>query len=354
MYKKYSDVLEFTGNDNFDILMCKHQLYQVILKYIKSHINSENLIISLSGGVDSMVLAKLLCIYRDEHHDIYNDTSTKYKIIALHINYKNRPETFREEEFIIDWCCYNNIKLHTHHMDIVRNDQEREFYEKESRRQRYDQYKKILSIYSSDGIFLAHHRGDEQENTFSNIINGKNILSLSAMNEQSIVNNINIFRPFINNTKDIIFDFAHNHSVPYFKDTTPDWSNRGKLRKQIFPLLQDVYGNKFLTNFSSLSHESSCWRSFIIDFIINPFIKTNVSILDQNIDIILTNESKQFPNCFWNLLIKTIDPQISISSKAFDILVYKIISGFSGKIPLSRFINANINDNKLQIIKTKH
>lgn len=354
MYKKYSDVLEFTGNDILDILISKHQLYQVISKYIKSYINSENLIISLSGGVDSMVLAKLLCIYRDEHHDIYNDTSRKYKIIALHINYKNRTETSREEEFIIDWCHYNSIKLHTHHMDIVRNDQDREFYEKESRRQRYDQYKKILSIYPSDGIFLAHHRGDEQENTFSNIINGKNILSLSAMNEQSIVNNINILRPFINNTKDIIFDFAHKYSVPYFKDTTPDWSNRGKLRKQIFPLLQDVYGNKFLTNFSSLSHESSCWRSFIIDFIINPFIKTNVSILDQNIDIILTNESKQFPNCFWNLLIKTIDPKISISSKAFDTLIYKIISGFSGKIPLSRFINANINNNILQIIKTKN
>ena len=95
-------------------------------------------------------------------------------------------------------------------MDIVRNDQDREFYEKESRRQRYDQYKKILSIYPSDGIFLAHHRGDEQENTFSNIINGKNILSLSAMNEQSIVNNINIFRPFINNTKDITFDLHIN------------------------------------------------------------------------------------------------------------------------------------------------
>ena len=38
-----------------------------------------------------------------------------------------------------------------------------------------------------------------------------------------------------------IFAFAHGHGVPYFKDTTPDWSTRGKLRTKLLPLLEDMY-----------------------------------------------------------------------------------------------------------------
>jgi hypothetical protein len=34
-----------------------------------------------------------------------------------------------------------------------------------------------------------------------------------------------------------IFGFAHKYGIPYFKDTTPKWSTRGKLRNQLLPLL---------------------------------------------------------------------------------------------------------------------
>lgn len=33
--------------------------------------------------------------------------------------------------------------------------------------------------------------------------------------------------------KDVVYDFAHKFGVPYFKDTTPSWSTRGKLRRQL-------------------------------------------------------------------------------------------------------------------------
>lgn len=32
------------------------------------------------------------------------------------------------------------------------------------------------------------------------------------------------------------------YGVPYFKDSTPSWSTRGKLRTQLMPLLLDMYG----------------------------------------------------------------------------------------------------------------
>ena len=80
------------------------------------------------------------------------------------------------------------------------------------------------------GIFFGHHKGDIQENVISNMMRRTSPLNLSGMNEIGTVENVSIYRPLLPHTKDDIFDFAHTFGVPYFKDTTPKWSVRGKLR----------------------------------------------------------------------------------------------------------------------------
>ena len=50
-----------------------------------------------------------------------------------------------------------------------------------------------------------------------------------------MVDGVRIFRPLLEFNKDIIVEFAHTFGVPYFKDTTPQWSVRGKLRNQLMP-----------------------------------------------------------------------------------------------------------------------
>ena len=45
------------------------------------------------------------------------------------------------------------------------------------------------------------------------------------------------------------------------QDTTPTWSTRGKLRRQLVPLLADMYGEGFKANLSSLvSHDEEADR----------------------------------------------------------------------------------------------
>ena len=68
----------------------------------------EPLIISLSGGVDSMVILYIL-------KKIFNKN-----IIAGHINYKNREETDKEEEFLKDYCEFLDVKLECIQMNVRR------------------------------------------------------------------------------------------------------------------------------------------------------------------------------------------------------------------------------------------
>ena len=48
----------------------------------------------------------------------------------------------------------------------------------------------------------------------------------------STVNHVRIWRPMLAHTKADVYAHAHAYGVPYFKDSTPEWSTRGKLRNQ--------------------------------------------------------------------------------------------------------------------------
>jgi tRNA(Ile)-lysidine synthase TilS/MesJ len=60
--------------------------------------------------------------------------------------------------------------------------------------------------------------------------------------------------PMLPYNKRGIFAYAHAYGVPYFKDSTPAWSTRGKLRNQLQPLLQHVYGEGVGTHHHTSPH----------------------------------------------------------------------------------------------------
>ncbi len=61
--------------------------------------------------------------------------------------------------------------------------------------------------------------------------------------------------------------------MPYFKDSTPSWSTRGKLRNQLVPLLIDMYGEGCLRNISALADQSDQMRDLVNSNIYEPFMR---------------------------------------------------------------------------------
>ena len=186
------------------------------------------------------------------------------------------------------------------------------------------------------------------------------------MKEISQKQNITIFRPFINLLKKDIYDFAHKYNIPYFKDTTPNWSNRGKLRNQIFPLLNDVSNNKFLLNFDKIAKESKELKQIVLSCIIKPFIKNHVIVNyrttennlsptnNKPIDNIIINISDYYdlPVTFWSYVIMNIFHNINIqmiSNKSLNVLVYKINNKFIGKIPINRKIICILDSKNIKL-----
>ena len=138
------------------------------------------LLISLSGGVDSMVISKILALLRD-HKRI-----PIHAIVSVHIDYGNRPEAHAEAAYVEEWSNVLGIipKIRAI-VEATRGITERDLYEKLTRNIRYGYYIEVMDHASKgeftkaisnnreiniSGMIFGHHQGDVQENVVSNVM----------------------------------------------------------------------------------------------------------------------------------------------------------------------------------------
>merc|ERR1712062_519129 len=100
---------------------------------------------------------------------------------------------------------------------------------------------------------------------------GCSLLDLSGMSEESMINNVMIWRPLLKHDKAKFFSFSHRFGVPYFKDSTPSWSSRGRMRNELLPLIGSIFGDGFNRNLSLLSDESIQFAQMAKKKIFDPF-----------------------------------------------------------------------------------
>ncbi len=150
-------------------------------------------IVSLSGGVDSMVIASSLAYLRDT---IASRSSTSrdaiLRIVAIHIDYANRPESAAEAIYVEKYCHKLGAEFVCRKIgEVTRGVTARDDYERIAREIRFDLYRQCCAEASNGtnehgiGIMLGHHRGDLRENVISNAHKGCGPLDLSGMTSVS-------------------------------------------------------------------------------------------------------------------------------------------------------------------------
>lgn len=300
--------------------MEKHEVYKAMERYIESNgLRLEGVfVVSLSGGVDSMVVAKILGYYGKLHG---------CQVVAVHIDYDNRKESGVEADFVQKWCRENDIVFRKRVIhQVTRGITKREEYERVAREIRYGFYKEMLNEYHVQGLFFGHHKGDVQENVISNLMKGLSILDVNGMEETSVCNRVKIQRPLLSLEKAAIFDFAHTFGVPYFKDTTPHWSTRGKLRNKLVPLLSEMYGDGFLNNLTNVGVESMQCQKLINQTCLQPLLS---QIKTSTIAIIVPcDEYRNHGVFFWKEILRHICHKIlstsMIRDKSVQLLIEKL------------------------------
>ena len=232
----FEDVLEHVGFLADPNIIGRHGLVKTICGFIqKLFLHQElcqqpfdlALVVSLSGGVDSMVIARILVHLRDTLLSSQSQNGgqrvppgtrvgrrkgdkragalvplgmfASLTVVAIHINYGNRAESGREASFLRQWCSSFGIDFHERRIDEVsRGKTPRDIYERRSREIRFAFYREVLAKYTvtpmrCPGIFFGHHQGDVQENVISNFFSRRATpLDLSGMAPTSVIDRITV------------------------------------------------------------------------------------------------------------------------------------------------------------------
>jgi len=295
--RDYDDVLdplcsEIIG-DEMTTTITSMPLYQTMKRFFTSY-SSPNIGVSLSGGVDSMVILYVLKALLD-------DKCIK-SVYALHLSYMfsheiDNKESDQSKNLIGMYCSLLNIPLYTRMIPYCRDKTDRLFYEEETKASRFASYRYLSKKHNIEGWCLGHHHGDVGENVMMNLCSGRSLLELKVMDKTSRLYDVTLYRPLLDHPKSDIYAFAHTFTIPYLKDTTPDWACRGVLRRKVFPPLIDQYP-ALLQTLENISNESYEWKMVVEQFVIEP-IKRDI-VFDSSKKMATMTMRGVLPKVVWS------------------------------------------------------
>ena len=249
----------------------------IMLTEFKKYIERYNLIdkddkilLALSGGVDSMVLARLLIMsqrdYETTSQRVEMQSQSQSNLAFAHCNFHLRGEdSNRDERFVTDFARENNIPIYIKHFDTEAYAKENSLsIEMAARELRYNWFKELKEIHNFDKVALAHHGDDQIETFFINMLRGSGIKGLKGMKPQ----NDFYIRPMLFSNRNQIMTFAKENDIQWVEDYTNQETVylRNKIRHQIIPLFDEIKDNaRQCLNFSieCLSSENELYRNLI-------------------------------------------------------------------------------------------
>ena len=163
----------------------------------------QKLLVSVSGGLDSMVLCDLLL-------------KSDLDFSIAHVNYKLRKkESDFDENFVKNYANQKQINFYSISHDLSTYNKS---IQAKAREIRYEFLYKLTDENKFDYILTGHHLDDNIETIFLNLIRGKKNNSFLGIREK----HNQLLRPLINFTKDEIIESAKKSNAHHFIQELPD------------------------------------------------------------------------------------------------------------------------------------
>lgn len=234
---------------------------------------SKKIVLSVSGGVDSLVLFDLLYKF-------------KYSLIVVHFNHQQREQSKTEADYIKDLCEKKDVKYEYFVLEV---NQDTNFQSTASKLRR-EHLIKVANKYKTDVIVTAHHLDDLAETVILKISRGSNLLGYSGIQQNYYKDGFYFIKPLLHVPKEEILSYALKNNLKYYEDKSNISSlyTRNKIRHQVIPyLIKDnpAFLNKIIEYNQALSLAFKFIRKTTTDFLNNQdtFSVSKFKTLDQAI-----------------------------------------------------------------------
>ncbi len=205
---------------------------------------NERVVLALSGGIDSMVLADLLL-------------KMKVDFVVAHCNFHLRgEESDGDEKFVREFAEKHGIQYFVKHFETENYAAENGIsIEMAARDLRYAWFEELRQQLDYDKIAVAHHADDQAETFFINLLRGAGLRGLKGMQPQNGV----IIRPLLWASREQIHQYAVENQIQWREDHTNAESVylRNKIRNQLLPVFDELHPEARQGLYNSLEHLSA-------------------------------------------------------------------------------------------------
>ena len=213
----------------------------------------DRLILALSGGIDSMVLADLLL-------------KVKVDFAVAHCNFHLRgKESDGDEQFVREYAEKIGVQCFVKHFETEKYATEQGIsIEMAARDLRYAWFEELRQQLGYDKIAVAHHADDQAETFFINLLRGAGLRGLKGMQPQNGV----VIRPLLWASREQIHQYAVENQITWREDHTNAETIylRNKIRNQLLPVFDEQHPEARQGLYKSLDHlaaENELYRELL-------------------------------------------------------------------------------------------
>lgn len=185
------------------------------------------ILVAVSGGVDSVVLAHLC-------------KKAGLDISLAHCNFQLRGEESEEDEnFVIELADALDVQIFIEEFETEAYAGEKKLsIQMAARELRYHWFDELCETLQLDYIFTAHHANDNLETVLINFVRGTGLEGLTGIPDK---NNC-IRRPLLPFTRTQIEEFAHQNHLKWREDSSNQSLKylRNRVRQEVIPKLMDL------------------------------------------------------------------------------------------------------------------
>lgn len=211
-------------------------------------------LIAVSGGIDSMVMAWL-----------FRESGTAHAI--AHCNFGLRgAESDGDEALVASWAGENNIPFYSKRFDTLGYAAARKVsVQMAARDLRYEWFSSLVSQDGFDAVAVAHNQNDNVETFLINLIRGTGLSGLTGMKQHAG----DVIRPLLFASRSEIAAFAAEKKIEYREDSSNIQLKytRNRIRHKIIPEMEKVNPGILSAVTDTISHLFS--SSEIVDLYIS-------------------------------------------------------------------------------------
>ena len=312
-------------------------------KFEKNLNISEDFIVAVSGGPDSLALAFLAKIY-----SIEKGLDAKFLIVDHKLRSESSTEAKKTQKIL------KNIHIDSKILTWVGRKPSKNI-QSIARKKRYELLFSQSDKFKIKNILLGHHENDLFENFFIRMLRGSGLKGLVSLDKKVEINGKNLLRPFIDEKKEDLRFIAKKVFNFYVND--PSNEDKKYLRTQIRKLIEELQEKGLDQKKLSTTIKNLKYSNNLVEHYVSKNLEKNTFFSLKRKKLILKNEYFKQP---LEIILRSLSESIKlVGQKGFPVRgkkLQKIISKIKNHASYKQTIGGCIIEkvNETIIISKEH